>query len=106
MVNKYSLRHVFSERRKELFRFAFSMGSKYKGKSREENPQKLTQLSPRSHPRHLMGKRTAQKDAIKDITSHSQVNSYFPYMWSPACLTINIYFLPIFIFIYNKNNDK
>ena len=31
-------------------------------KSRKENPQKLTQLSSRSHPRHLMGKRTAHKD--------------------------------------------
>ena len=29
-------------------------------KSRKENPQKLTQLSSRSHPRHLVGKRTAQ----------------------------------------------
>ena len=29
--------------------------------SRKENPQKLTQLSSRSHPRHLVGKRTAQK---------------------------------------------
>ena len=28
-------------------------------KSRKENPQKLTQLSSRSHPRHLVGKRTA-----------------------------------------------
>ena len=28
-------------------------------KSRYENPQKLTQLSPSSHPRHLVGKRTA-----------------------------------------------
>ena len=31
------------------------------GKSRKENPQKLTQLSSRSHPRHLVGKRTAQE---------------------------------------------
>ena len=46
--------------------------------SRKENIQKLTQLSPTSHPRHLVGKMTAQKDAIKDITSDSQVNSYFP----------------------------
>ena len=30
-------------------------------KSRKENPQKPTQLSLRSHPRHLVGKRTAQK---------------------------------------------
>ena len=25
-----------------------------------KNPQELTQFSPRSHPRHLVGKRTAQ----------------------------------------------
>ena len=50
-----------------------------KCKNRKENPQKLTQLSSRSHPRHLVGKRTAQKDTIIDITSDSQVNSNFPY---------------------------
>ena len=37
------------------------------------------ELSSRSHPRHLMGKRTAPKDTIIDITSDSQVNSNFPY---------------------------
>ena len=68
-------------------------------KSRKENPQTLTQLSPRSHPRHLMGKRTTQKDAIKDITSDSQVNSYFPYRWSPASLTFNIFFC-LFLYLY------
>ena len=57
-------------------------------KSRKENPQKLTQLSSRSHPRHLVGKRTAQKDTIIDITSDSQVNSNFPNRWSPASLTV------------------
>ena len=67
--------------------------------SRKENPQKLTQLSPRSYPRHLVGKRTAQKDAIKDITSDSHVNSYFLYRWSPANLTINIYFF-LFLYLY------
>ena len=61
-------------------------------KSRKENPQKLTQLSSRSHPRHLVGKRTAQKDTITDITSDSKVNSNFPYRWSPASLTFNNYF--------------
>ena len=65
-------------------------------KSRKEKPQKLTQLSHRSHPRHLVGKRTAQKDEIKHITSDSQVNSYFPYRWSPASLTFNIYFYLLF----------
>ena len=61
-------------------------------KSRKENPQKLTQLSSRSHPRHLVGKGTAQKDTIIDNTSESQVNSNFPYRWSPASLTLNNYF--------------
>ena len=75
-------------------------------RSRKENPQKLTQLSSRSHPRHLVGKRTAQKDTSIDITSDSQVNSFFPYRWSPASLTFNNYFLPIIIFIYNVNNHK
>ena len=30
-------------------------------KSRKENPQKLTQLSTRSHPRHLVGKKDSTK---------------------------------------------
>ena len=41
-------------------------------KSRKENPQKLTQLSSRSHPRHLVGKRTAPRDTITDITSDNK----------------------------------
>ena len=43
-------------------------------KSRKENPQKLTQLNSRSHPRHLVGKRTAQKDITIDTTSDSQLS--------------------------------
>ena len=39
----------------DISRVAFEL------KSRKENPQKPTQLSSRSHPRHLVGKRTAQK---------------------------------------------
>ena len=35
-----------------------------------------SQLSPKFHPRHLVRKRTTQKDAIKDSTSDSQMNSY------------------------------
>ena len=59
--------------------------------SRQENPQKLTQLSPRSHPRHVVGKRTAQKDAIKDNTSDSQLLTYGTYkVHVPAALTQNI----------------
>ena len=68
-------------------------------KSRKENPQKLTQLSSRSHPRHLVGKRTAHKDTIIDITSDSQVNSNFPYRCSLASLTFNNYFY-LFLYLY------
>ena len=68
-------------------------------KSRKENPQKLTPLSSRSRTRHLVGKRTAQKDTITDITSDSQVNSNFPYRWSPASLTFNNYFY-LFLYLY------
>ena len=38
---------------------------------------------------------TTQKDTIKDIASDIQVNSY-PYRWSPASLTFNIYLYPRF----------
>ena len=72
-------------------------------KCRKETPQKLTQLSSRSHPRHLVGKRTAQKDITIDTTSDSQVNSNFPNRWSPASLTFNNYFylfLYLYIFLY------
>ena len=69
------------------------------GRSRKENPQKLTQLSSRSHPRHLVGKRTAQKDITIDTTSDSQVNSNFPNRWSPASLTFNNYFY-LFLYLY------
>ena len=68
-------------------------------KSRKENPQKLTQLSSKFHPRHLVGKRTAQKDTTIDTTSDSQVNSNFPYRWSPASLTFNNYFY-LFLYLY------
>ena len=67
------------------------------GQSRMENTQNMNQLNSRSHPRHLLGKRTAQKDTIIDITRDSQVNSNFPYRWSPASLTFNNYF---YLFIY------
>ena len=74
-------------------------------KSRKENPQKLTQLSSRSHPRHLVGKRTAQKDTIIDISSDSRVNSFFPYRWSPASLTFNNY-IYLFLYLYIKSRKE
>ena len=56
--------------------------------------------SPRSKQRHLVGKRTEQKDAIQDITSDSQMNSYFSYRWPPASLEINMYFIYFHLFLY------
>ena len=48
-------------------------------------------------------------DIIKDITSYSQVNSYFPYRCSSASLILSIYFY-IFLYLYitriTMNNDK
>ena len=46
-----------------------------------------------------MEKGTAQKDTIIDITSDSQVNSNFPYRWSPVSLTFNNYFY-LFLYLY------
>ena len=71
--------------------------SKPDEKNRGEFPQKLTQLSPRIHPRDLVGKRIAQTEPIKYINSDSQVNSFFPYRWSPTSLTFNSYF---YLFLY------
>ena len=69
-------------------------------KCRKENPQKPTQLSSRSHPRHLVEKRTAQKDTTIDTTSDSQVNSNFTNKWSPASLIfINYFYLFLYLYI-------
>ena len=46
-----------------------------------------------------MGKRTAQKNTIINIAGDSQVNSNFPYWWSPASLTFNNYFY-LFLYLY------
>ena len=43
-------------------------------KSRKENPQKLTQLSSRSHPRHLVGKRIALR-----LNMFSEMGTISPY---------------------------
>ena len=64
-----------------------------------DNLQKLTQFSTRSLPKHLVGKQDYTKDTIKDITIDSQVNSNFPYWWSPASLIFNDYFY-LFLYLY------
>ena len=55
--------------------------------------------SRRSHPRHLVGVRTAQKEITIDTTSDSQVNSNFSNRWSPASLTFNNYF-DLLLYLY------
>ena len=77
----------------------FLWAARLDSKSKKETPQKLTQLSSRSHPRHLVGKRTAQKDITIDTTSDSQVSSNFPNRWSLASLTFNNYFY-LFLYLY------
>ena len=54
-------------------------------RSRKENPQKLTQLSPRSHPRHLV----AQKDAVKDITRRTLLEPLVLVCLSSGLLCVN-----------------
>ena len=56
-------------------------------------------VSPKSHPRYFVGKRTAQKDTIIGITNDSKVNSNCPYRWSPASLTFNNYFY-LLLYLY------
>ena len=40
---------------------------------------------------------------FKDITSDSQLNSYFPYRWSPVSLAFNIY-LYLFLHLYTVDS--
>ena len=56
-----SLVDDFNTRNKVLTAKLLRQGYRYHKhrKSRKEKPQKLTQLSSRSHPRHLVGKRSA-----------------------------------------------
>ena len=44
-------------------------------------------------------KKDSTKDTSIDITSDSQMNSNFPYRWSPASLTFNNYFTYFYIYI-------
>ena len=77
----------------------------YRLKSRQVNPHKLTQLSQRSHPGHLVGKKDSTKRRHQRHLKRQPGEQIFP-RWSPASLTINIYLYLFFIFKYNKDNDK
>ena len=53
---------------------------------KEGKPSETDSIKFKISSKTPVGKRTAQKDTIIDITSDSQVNSNFPYRWSPASL--------------------
>ena len=87
-----------------IFQFSpFQSMVKVVGKPSKTDPIKSQISSTTSR-----GKMTAQSDINKDITNDSQVNSYFPYRWSPASLTFKFYFY-LFLYLYitriTINND-
>ena len=96
-VNISGIRHRTVAKDTIVFFFFLSFSPTRVG--RKTLQKKLTQLSSIFHPRHLVGKRTAQKDTVIDTTSDSQVNSNFLYRWSPASLTFNNYFY-LFLYLY------
>ena len=65
----------------------------------KRNPSETESIKSQISSKTSSGKKTAQKDTIKDITSDSQLNSNFPYRWSPASLTFNIYYF-LFLYLY------
>ena len=74
-------------------------------KSRKENPQKLTQLSSRSHPRHLVGKKDSTKRHHHRHHKRQPGEQQFP---KPASLTFNNYFylcLYLYITWISTNNN-
>ena len=66
------------------------------------NPSETDSIKSQISFKTSVGKRKAQKDTNEDITSDSQVNSNFPYRWSPANLTFNVYFTDI-LYLYITN---
>ena len=67
-------------------------------RNRWENPQKLTQLSSRSHPRHFVGKRTAQKKHHLRHHQRQPVEQQFSTQVVSGCLTFNN---NVYMFIYS-----
>ena len=98
-INKFS--QAFSRLRMSSHRLEVESGRWVKPNAVPFDERKLTQFSPRSYPRHLVGKGTTQQDAVKDTISDSQVNSCIPYRWPPASLTFNIYcYLFFLLYLY------
>ena len=65
----------------------------------EGKPSETDSIKFKISSKKPRGKKDRQKDTIIDITSDSQVNSNFPYRWSPASLTFNNYFY-LFTLLY------
>ena len=75
-------------------------------KSRQETSLGPSKIQFQFLSKKSRGKKDSTKqDITEDITSDSQANSHFPYTWSPARLTFNIYFYLFSIFISNKINE-
>ena len=88
-------------------------------KSRKENPQKLTQLSSRSHPRHLVGKRIVVRQEVSNFDSSVVVhelelkikpkkNDYFLYRHfkRKGHTSANILVQPMEKIAYDKNSTS
>ena len=70
-----------------------------------ENSQELTHFNPRSYPRHLVGKRTAQNKTPSKHHHQRQPGEHpYPMQLVTASLTLNIYFYLFSSFKSNKNN--
>ena len=78
-----------------LIRLLFTFGHHYYSQEKVGKPSETDSIKSQISSE----KKTAQKDNIIDITSDSQVNSNFPYRWSSASLTFNIYFY-LFLYLY------
>ena len=62
-------------------------------------PSETDSIKSQISSKKSRGKKVSTKNAIKDITSDSKENSYFPYRSSPASLAFNIYFY-LFLYLY------
>ena len=66
------------------------------------NPSETDSIKSQISSNPSRGKKDSTKRHQKNITSDSQVNSNFPYRWSLANLTFNVYFYR-FLYLYITN---
>ena len=81
--------HYLLVKRKPILELSSRVGRKI--------PQELTHFSPRSHPGHLVGKRTAQNKTTPKISqATARRTPHFPCRWSPASLHSTSIFFYLF----------